>query len=230
MKNQIKETFNQIHAPKELIEETKLMIHNNEDKKSYKPAIAIISGIASVAACIIICIHLPFFNLSSGQGQQAASPSDMYNNSVSSSSGIEYIDSNSQYYSNWFYLINTMQDESNTTTSLELKNTLVFNSSYEYNDENTYTFKYIITKGLLYYNKDKLMLDGELVIKVYNDINMPLSTITFQLKDSSLFIEDTPWLIAKDINHDGNNEIFLDCLSSKWYTLDENYKLIPCKE
>lgn len=231
MKNQIKETFNQIHAPKDLIEETKLMIH-------YKTSKVIFPRVATVIACLIICLLIPSFCTKFiNQPQQPSIPTDHNYHCIPDDDMSAYLPDNTYwcYYSHWIYLLNTIQENGDNTTSIELDNCLVYNTSYKYNADNTYKIELIINNGLLYYDEDdNLVIDGKLAVKIYSQSNKLLNTTTFPLKSSHMFAELIPIVTVEDINNDNNKEItFGRCrpdenLHGKWFTIDETYKLIPC--
>lgn len=247
MEKQIKDAFNEIHAPKDLIEDTKKKMHQLNKKELHKTKHKTyhwkaVTGIASLAACAVILIT----------GKQIFQP-DINNNSTTSNQEVVDLteggnsfhgaDNNSmegfkfegrKELSEWYQVLEDIRGNDEERINLN-GNYVIFTTAYP-KGEKEYRLDLLVERGELYWENDQLILQGNFKAEVY-DGEEKISESNLNIDSSSQFTSKDCKLEMQDINQDGVMDFLLEISTEEeeglafewWYTLDEYDEVIKCE-
>lgn len=235
MDKQIKDAFNEIHAPKDLIEDTKQKMHKLNDEQNHKTKPKFhhwkaVSGIASLAACAVIIIAGKQIlqndkNLDPDQTLQDVVDLTEGETSLNTSENEtfkEFQFEGTDKLSEWYQILEDINVNQEERISLD-QNYVIFTTDYVRN-ENEYQIDLLVEQGELYWENNQLILQGTFKAKVSDEENI-LSESVLDIISSSQFTSKGAVLKMEDINEDGSIDFLLETTyneSSQWYTLDEN--------
>ena len=243
MDKQIKKAFDQIHAPKDLIEDTKDKIHNlqkednitiKQKKYSWKSA----AGIATLAACAVIMITgKHFYDTDHSKDSQKDmvditdfEGKDSFNGDKNSLKEFDF--EGSEKLSEWHQVLEYIRVNYNERISLD-KNYVIFTFKYP-KGEDEYQIDLLVERGELYLENDQLILQGNFKAEVYLE-EEKINETSLNINSSSQFTADNADLEMKDINQDGSMDFLLETAYNgeqdntfDWYTLDEDCNVIEC--
>lgn len=247
MDKQIKDAFNQIHAPKDLIEETKQKMHNIQEadkviakpKRHYWKAAA---GIATVAACAVVMVTgKHFYDTENSERSQQdivnitnfTEDKDSWNGDDKNSIK-EFEFEGTDRLSEWQQVLEYKKINYNERTYLD-KNYVIFTFNYP-KGEQEYQIDLLVERGELYSKNNELILQGNFKAEVYLG-EEKINETSLNINSSSQFTSDKADLEIKDINQDGSMDFLLETAyhgeqdsTLDWYTLDEDYNVIPCNQ
>lgn len=245
MDKQIKDAFNQIHAPKDLIEDTKKKMHNIQEtdkviRKTKRPHWKAAAGIATVAACAVILITGKHFY---GTENSEDSPQDIVNitdftegkdsfNGNDKDSMKEFEFEGTRKLSEWHQVLEDIKVNYKERTYLD-ENYVIFTFNYPKGEEE-YQIDLLVERGELYSENDELILQGNFKAEVYLG-EEKISETSLNINSSSQFTSDNANLEMKDINQDGSMDFLLETAYNgeqdstlDWYTLDEDFNITIC--
>lgn len=244
MNKHIKDSFDQIHAPKELIEDTKKKMHKvmEEDHvtthKTYhwKPAVAL----ATVAACAVIMVTGKHFLTTETSEEAPVDIVDITNiteeeNSLNGDGTIpvkEFSFEGRKSLSDWHRVLDDI--EINFSEQVYLDDTYVI-FTFDYPMENKeYQVEMLVERGELYSENDTIILQGTFKAAVYLE-GTKICESGLGITSNSQFTQKEAELTLEDKNKDGNLDFLLETSYSQngestscWYTLDEQCNVIVC--
>jgi hypothetical protein len=231
MEKQIKDAFNEIHAPKDLIEDTKQKMHKLNDEQNHKTKPKFhhwkaVTGIASLAACAVIIIagKQVFLTDSDKPVQDVVDLAEGENslNTSENEAFKEFEFEGTKELSEWYQVLEDIKVNPEERTTLD-GNYVIFTTDYV-KDENEYQIDLLVERGELHWENNQLILQGTFKAKVSDEENI-LSESVLDIISSSQFTSKDAVLEMEDINEDGSPDFLLETIyneSSQWYTLDEN--------
>lgn len=245
MDKQIKEVFNEIHAPKDLIEDTKKKMHDAQKAdniiikpKRYNWKAA--AGIATVAACAVIMVTgKHFYDTENSESPQK----DMVNiadltkendsfNGDSHNSTKEFEFEGIKSLSEWQRVLENIRVNDNDRIYLD-ENYVIFTFKYPKGEEE-YQINLLVKGGELYTQNDEIILQGNFKAEVYLGEDK-INETSLNINSSSQFTVNNADLEMKDINQDGSMDFLLETAYNGekestfgWYTLDEDCNVIEC--
>lgn len=245
MEQQIKETFNEIHAPKSLIEDTKKKVREAQggktviqNKKTYHwKAVA---GIATIAACATFMIMGKTFitpESTKTPGTDIADTTDFFDDADSYNASLdnqnkEFTFSEKKQLSDWYQLLENTEITSAKQTSLDA-NYIIYAFDYP-SQEGTYKIEISVKNGELSNEENQLILKGVFKGEVYSE-NTKIGETTLDISSSSQFTKEDIVFDLQDMNGDGVMDFLLETShneteenSTEWYTVDEEHNIIPC--
>lgn len=245
MDKQIKDAFNQIHAPKDLIEDTKKKMHNIQEtdkviRKTKRPHWKAAAGIATVAACAVILVTGKHFY---GTKNSEDSPQDIVNitdftegkdsfNGNDKDSMKEFEFEGTRKLSEWHQVLEDIKVNYKDRTYLD-ENYVIFTFNYPKGEEE-YQIDLLVERGELYSENDELILQGNFKAEVYLG-EEKISETSLNINSSTQFTSDNADLEMKDINQDGSMDFLLETAyhgeqdnTLDWYTLDEDFNVTIC--
>lgn len=238
MEKQIKDAFNEIHAPKDLIEDTKQKMHKLNDEQNHKTKPKFhhwkaVTGIASLAACAVIMIagkQVLQNDISPDSDKPLQDVVDLAEgeNSLNTSENgtfKEFEFEGTKELNEWYQVLEDIKVNQEERTTLD-GNYVIFTTNYV-KDENEYQIDLLVERGELYWENDQLILQGTFKAKV-SDEEQILSESALDIISNSQFTSKDAVLEMEDINQDGSADFLLETVyneSSQWFTLDENNNL-----
>lgn len=246
MDKHIKEAFDQIHAPKDLIEDTKKKMHSAQKaenitikpKKFHWKAVA---GVATLAACAVIMVtgkHFYETESSKDPKQDIANITDLTEgkdslNGDNQNSMKEFEFEGAKKLSEWHQVLENIRVNYNERINLD-ENYVIFTFKYPKGDEE-YQIDLLVERGELYLENDEIILQGNFKAQIYLG-EEKINETSLNINSSSQFTADNADLELKDINQDGSMDFLLETAhngeqdsTSSWYTLDEDCNVIECK-
>ena len=248
MEKQIKDAFNEIHAPKDLIEDTKKKMHklNEEGLHKTKPKTfhwKAVTGIASIAACAVIFItgkqifqntnndsatpKQEVVDLTEGENAFLGTDND-------SMEGFEF--EGTKELSEWYQVLEDIKVNNEERIILD-GNYVIFTTTYP-KGEQEYRLDLLVESGELYWENDQLILQGDFKAEVY-DGDEKISESGLNISSSSQFTSNDCMLDMEDVNQDGLMDFLLETSAYKeepglasewWYTLDEFNNVMKCED
>lgn len=248
MEKQIKDSFNEIHAPKDLIEDTKKKmyklneeeLHKTQPKKYHWKAV---TGIASIAACAVILItgkqiFQQDMNTDSTTPKQEVvdlteGETSFLGTDKDSMEGFEF--EGTKELSEWYQVLENIKVNNDERINLD-GNYIIFTTDYP-KGEKEYRLDLLVDRGELYWENDQLILQGNFKAEVY-DGDEKISESNLNIASSSQFTSKDCKLEMQDINQDGVMDFLLETSTNEeeeglasewWYTLDEFDNVIKCE-
>lgn len=245
MDKQMKDVFNEIHAPKDLIEDTKKKMHNaqNADNimKPKRPIWKAAAGIATVAACaVIIVTGKHFYEIENSESPQEdivnivdlTEEKDSFNGD-SHNSTKEFEFEGIKSLSEWQNVLENISINDNDRIYLD-ENYVIFTFKYPKGEEE-YQIDLLVEGGELYSENDKIILQGNFKAEVWLGEDK-INETSLNINSSSQFTVNNADLEMKDINNDGSMDFLLETAyngeqesTSGWYTLNEDGNIIESK-
>lgn len=243
MDKQIKEAFDQIHAPKDLVKDTKEKMHSLQkgdnitikQKKYHWKAFA---GIATIAACAVIMItgkHFYDTDYSKDSQKDMVDITDLegkdsFNGDKNSMKKFTF--EGSEKLSEWHQVLEDIRVNYNERISLD-KNYVIFTFKYP-KGEKEYQIDLLVERGELFSENGEIILQGNFKAEVYLGEDK-INETSLNITSSSQFTSDNADLEIKDINQDGSMDFLLETAYNgeqdstfDWYTLDEDCNVIEC--
>ena len=245
MEKQIKETFNEIHAPKSLIEDTKKKV---KEAQSGKPVtqnkttyhLKAVAGIATLAACAVFMVMGKTFMTTENKKTpetDIANTTDFFDDTTSYNAADdnpikEFEFTPKKQLSDWHQFLENTGDTFAKQTSLDA-NYVIYTFDYP-SQEETYHIEISVENGELYREENNFILKGSFKGEVFLE-NIKLKETTLNISSSSQFTTQEVVLDLQDMNNDGFMDFLLETAyndddenSTQWYTVDEEFQIIPC--
>lgn len=245
MDKRIKESLDQIHAPKSLVDDTIRKMHEvqngetiNKDVKQWrlKPVMGVVTALAACAILVIFGKNMTGFvggngaNTQGGMNQVADSlEEDDVLNGGSISQKEESLFESAKGLSEWTEILELMKESGDTTMNLTSKY-VICETVYE-SDGKEYQFKILLEDGSLSKQDEVLVANGQFKAFVsYGDGNVEQTLL--DITSSSQFCSDAVELTVEDVNGDGKVEFLLENVSDAsgtetgvWYSIDASGKV-----
>ena len=246
MDKHIKDTFNQVHAPKNLIEDTKkkmLEASKNETHiiKKKNHHWKAVTAITSLAACaMILVIGKQFFqnDIDSNPNKDMVDITDFSQgkdsfNADDKSSIKEFEFEGTKGLSDWYKVLENIDTNINESVNLD-ENYVIYTAKYPKGDIE-YQIDLLVERGELYRENDRLILRGNFKAKIYESDKL--------LQESDLNIDSTSQFTTKDAvvkmqdrNQDNSMDFLLETAceqgqesTEEWFTLDGNLSVVKCE-
>lgn len=246
MDKHIKDTFNQIHAPKDLIEDTKKKMsevsknetHSIKKKNHHWKGAA---GIASLAACtVILVIGRQFFqnDIDSNSNKDMVDITDFTQgkdsfNTDDKNSIKEFEFEGTKKLRDWYKVLENIDTNINESVNLD-ENYIIFTAEYPRGDME-YQIDLLVERGELYRENDRLILRGNFKAKIYESDKF-LNESDLNIDSNSQFTVKDAVVKMQDINQDGSIDFLLETAcnqgqesAEEWFTLDDNLNVVKCE-
>ncbi|MDO5519345.1 MAG: hypothetical protein Q4G58_02515 [bacterium] len=230
MKRQIQESYDQIHAPISLINDTKRLVHSsleNEPIRHPRHSRKPIYLAASMAACLTILITAGIHFLHNKP--QATSP--LTENQVNVAPGVT---SEAKQFGTfksvdeWKQYLSSIKKSGNASITLE--NDFILYETPIMLQGKMETIQIQIKQGKLSKQQEDYLLEGNYEC-VITDGPTILGRTQLALTSSSQFTKDSITVTQEDLDHDGTLEFALDHEATKiWYQISSDYKVIEYKK
>lgn len=246
MDKHIKDSFHQIHAPKDLIEDTKKKVHKAMEEDDHVTTIQkkhhfnTVTALATLAACAAIMVTGKHFLTTETSKEPPLDMVDITNtteeeNFFNGESIIpmkEFNFEGRKSLSEWHRVLDDI--ESNFSEQVYLDDTyVIFAFDYPMEDKE-YQVEMLVERGELYSENDTIILEGTFKAQVSLEGTMVCES-SLAIDSSSQFTQKNVELTLEDINKDGKLDFLLETAygqdkdnTSCWYTLDEQCNVIEC--
>lgn len=245
MNKQIKESFDQIHAPEFLIEDTKRKLHEAEAKKTSTTKQQnihwkTITGTAcALAACAVIMVTgYNFFNTSpsspnvpegSGEIADLKEQSDSLN-ATDNTSINEFTFEGTKQLNDWYQLLENSDLKGEERIQLE-ENYAIFTFYYP-KGEDEYQINIVLEQGVIDFVHSQPVLQGDFKAEVYYQ-GKQLTKTSLNITSNCQFLSKDAAINLQDVNQDGQPDFSLETEHNQgnddtlaWFTLDENCNII----
>ncbi len=240
MDKRIKESFDQIHAPKSLVDDTINKIHaeqrgetieNNKKQRNLKPIIRVVTAFAACVALVFAVTNMAgdgiMGNNNSNTQDDMTNIADLSGkedslNAGDSNAAEENLFDSTKGVAEWKQVLENLKENENEIINLE-DDYVIYTTTYE-SDGKEYRLDILLKDGCLY-PKDIVIVQGQFEARVFlgNDVVRTGLDIT----STSQFSEAGANLILEDINEDGQMDFLLETMCDNdgtktevWYTLD----------
>lgn len=234
MKQQIKESYDQIHAPQNLINETKAKIHEQvmKEEQTNKPKSWLtVTRVASViAACVcIVAVGAHFL-------QEKPRVTEPFGNEVNVGEGINPEGAQFQGVKSqdeWKEYVAGVKE--NPIAEQKIEGQYILYEMIQDVDGTPYHLQIQMKEGTIKASGEAYVLEGTLVFVVFEGTNS-ISMTELEIRNTSQFTKDVIQLEQKDINKDGKEDFLLETSADSgqtiqtWYTLDNEFTVVKVEK
>ena len=244
MKKQIKDSFDQIHAPQALINDTKrkvhqAQLHNQTPVQPKRKLKNITRTVCALAASVVLMItgynffisDSSFLNGSDDSGKIAdiKEPSDSFHGADHNSIH-EFAFEGTKQLNDWYQLLKKNDLKGEERIQLD-DNYVIFSFGYP-REEDEYQIDIVIKGGELYLENSILCLQGDFQAKVYHQ-GKQLAKTSLNITSSCQFTSTDTTIDLQDVDRDGQMDFYLETKHSgenddnfAWFTLQQDGNIV----
>lgn len=247
MKKQIKDSFQQIHAPQALIDDTKRKVHEAAEGKGVTaPAKysrkSITNTVGALAACVVLMVigyeflkNDSSFSNVSGDSDKIADFTDQSDslNGTGNTSMDGFTFEGTKQLNDWYQLLENSDLKGKERIQLD-ENYVIFSFNYPKGEEE-YQINILIEGGDILLEDEKPFVQGDFQAEVYHQ-GKQLAKTSLNITSSCQFTSKDATIELQDVDQDGRMDFLLETEHtgenddiSAWFTLNESGSVIEIK-